>query len=102
MPIVILTGMAEKEDHFFASHCVELGIASCGDTIEEDFDMLEESIEVYLEALVDIGTLEREILECGVTVRENMPCESEEFTVSAVLGKFYRIYVVKIPVSETR
>ena len=102
MPVVILTGMAEKDDHLFASHCVELGIASCGDTVEEAFDMLEEAIEVYLEALVDIGTLDREFQECGVAAREDVPCDNEEFTVSAVPGKFYRSYVVKIPVSETR
>ena len=102
MPAVILTGMAEKEDHLFSSHCVELGIASCGDTLEEAFDMLEEAIEVHLEALVDIGTLDREFLECGVVVRQEVPSEREEFTVSVIPGKFYRTYVVKIPVSETR
>ena len=102
MPVVILTGMAEKEDHLFASHCVELGIASCGDTLEEAFDMLKEATEVYLEDLLDIGTLDREFRQRGVAVREDVPCENEKFTVWAVPGKFYQSYVVKIPVVETR
>ena len=97
MPEVILTGMVEKEDHHFVSHCVGLGIASCGDRVEEAFDMFEDAIEVYLEELVDIGTLDREFRECGVTARENLPSERDEVTLLMVPGRFYQAYVIKIP-----
>ena len=33
--IVTLTGIVEKEDDQYVSYCRELGVASCGDTIDE-------------------------------------------------------------------
>ena len=98
MQVVVLTGTVEKEGNQFVSICPELDIASFSDTVEDAFDMLEEALEVHLEALVDIGTLDLELRECGVTVREDAPCEGEEVTLSVVPGKIYRAYVMKIPV----
>lgn len=56
---VVLTGTVEPEDHLFVSYCPELGVASCGDTAEGALDNLEEAIAVHLEALEEIGELER-------------------------------------------
>ena len=61
---VVLTGTVESEDHLFVSHCPELGVASCGDTVEEALDNLGEALVVHLEALGEIGELER-VLEAG-------------------------------------
>ena len=35
--IVVLTSVVEPEDDMFVSTCIELGTASCGDTIQEAF-----------------------------------------------------------------
>ena len=56
---VVLTGLVEPEDHLFVSHCPELGVASCGETVEEALDNLGEALAVHLEALEEIGELER-------------------------------------------
>lgn len=56
---VVLTGYVEPEDHLFVSHCPELGVASCGETAEEALDNLGEALAVHLEALEEIGELER-------------------------------------------
>ena len=56
---VILTGVIEPEDEGgFTAVCPELGVASCGDTVEEALDMLGEAIDVQLEDLQDLGQLD--------------------------------------------
>ena len=58
--MVRLTGIVEPEDGMFPAHCLELGTVTCGDTVEEAFANLEEAIEVHIDALADIGTLQQE------------------------------------------
>ena len=53
--IVILTSVVEPEDEMFVSTCIELGTSSCGDTIQEAFENLEEAIAVHLNALEELG-----------------------------------------------
>ena len=55
MPRVILTGVAEKDGNQFTALCPELDVASCGDTVEEALDMLDDALQVYLEAVHDVG-----------------------------------------------
>ncbi|HON78049.1 MAG TPA: type II toxin-antitoxin system HicB family antitoxin [Spirochaetota bacterium] len=40
----------EKEDSWYVAHCVELGIASQGKTIEEAKVNIREAIELYIES----------------------------------------------------
>ncbi len=83
---ILLTGMVEREDDQYVSICPELGVASCGDTVEEAFAMLAEAIELQLEGLVEIGTLDQALREHNVRVEyENPPYE----------------YRPRIPVGET-
>lgn len=39
----------EKEDNWYVSHCLELGIASQGKTVEEAIANIKEAVELYLE-----------------------------------------------------
>ena len=57
--IVVLTSVVEPEGEMFVSTCIELGTASCGHTIQEAFDNLEEAISVHLNALEELGETER-------------------------------------------
>lgn len=40
----------EKEEKWYVSHCVELGIASQGNSIEEAKKNIREAIELYIES----------------------------------------------------
>ncbi len=51
----------------YVAHCMELGIASQGDTIEEARAMLQEAVELWLEC-VDDAQLQRRIEEGGHAV----------------------------------
>ena len=44
-----LTAMVWEEDGVYVSRCVELEVASCGDTPKEALAMLREAIDLYLE-----------------------------------------------------
>ncbi|HTE83670.1 MAG TPA: hypothetical protein VK821_02985 [Dehalococcoidia bacterium] len=61
---VLLTFRAYEEDAQWVSECEELGVASCGGTIQEALDSLGEATLLYLETLADEeGELERVFLE---------------------------------------
>ena len=56
---VVLTGTVEAEDGMYVSYCPELGVASCGDTVEEALDNLGDALTVHIGALEEIGELGR-------------------------------------------
>ena len=66
--IVVLTSIVEPEGDMFVSTCVELGTASCGDTIQEAFENLDEAIAVHLDALEEVGETERVFEERGIEI----------------------------------
>ncbi len=70
---ILLTGMVEREDDQYVSICPELGVASCGDTVEEAFAMLAEAIELQLENLTDMDTLNDFLREYNVRVEYEPP-----------------------------
>ena len=42
--------LIEKEDKWYVSHCVELGIASQGKTIDEAKENIREAVKLYIES----------------------------------------------------
>ena len=70
---ILLTLRAVWEDGQYASFCDELGVASCGDTVEEAFAMIREAVDLHLLELADLGQLERELRERNVRVDFDEP-----------------------------
>ncbi len=58
MEMVRLTGVFWPEGDVYVSKCPELGVASCGDTVEEAMANLREAVELYLENARRLGILE--------------------------------------------
>ena len=58
MEMVRLTGVFWPEGDVYVSKCLELGVASCGDTVEEAMANLREAVELYLENARRLGILE--------------------------------------------
>ena len=52
---VVLTGYTEAEDDGFNAYCPELGVATCGDTVAEVLDGLQDALEVYIADGADLG-----------------------------------------------
>jgi len=53
-----LTAVVWKEEGGYVSKCSELGIASCGDTVQEARSNLKEAVELYLENAKALGLMD--------------------------------------------
>jgi len=53
-----LTAVVWKEDGGYVSKCSELGVASCGDTVQEARSNLKEAVELFLENAKAIGLMD--------------------------------------------
>jgi predicted RNase H-like HicB family nuclease len=60
--ILELSIFVRKEGNQYASWCPELDVASCGDTMEEACDNLDDAVDLYLDTLAKEGKF-FEILE---------------------------------------
>lgn len=68
-----LTAVVEREDDLFVSHCLELGIASQGKTIELAISNLKEATGLYIkhaepEELAHLNNKERESILATISV----------------------------------
>jgi predicted RNase H-like HicB family nuclease len=95
---VLLTFRGHEEDGQYVSACEELGVASCGDTIEAAFDALEEAVALYLDVLEEDGERERVFAERGITIRPGEPPPpGEAEPVSVRLREYVSRRLVSVP-----
>jgi predicted RNase H-like HicB family nuclease len=52
------TAVVWKEEEGYVSKCSELGVASCGETVEGAVSNLKEAVELYLENAKELGIIE--------------------------------------------
>ena len=98
---ILLTEVVEKEGDQFVAHCLELDTATCGDTIEEAFSNLRDAIVVHLNALEEVGTIERVFNERNIIVHPvASPVEQWPWPipVSEAVNKIVRPVKQHIPV----
>lgn len=63
---VILTYKVWAEKGQFVSECQELGVASCGDTIDEAFRNIQDAVTLYLNSIEEQGDRPRIFKERGI------------------------------------
>ena len=63
-----LTAVIWREGEDFVSRCPELGVSSCGETLEEATAMLKEAVDLFLENARELDMLDAAI--GGLTVDE--------------------------------
>ena len=93
---IVLTGIVEEEDGQFVSYCRELGTASCGDTISEALENLEDAINVHLRGLEEVGELDRTLRERQIRV-VSQPPGLDGVNVNVVPGQIIKTYISVIP-----
>lgn len=94
---IVLTLGVYEEDGQFVSECVELDIASCGDTLDEAFKNIREAVAIYLDTLEQEGERERVFGERGIGVHPGEPPEDIEVPVSARPHEYVSPELVPIP-----
>lgn len=77
------------EDHLWVGECIELDVASGGETEEEATRRVEEATRLYLDTVSEHGDLERILTEKGVPITdqgEPAPGHLEERTLALPTG----------------
>ena len=69
------TAVVWREGKSYVSKCPELGVASCGDTIEEATNNLKEAVELYIENAKELNLLED--IEDSLTTKEKFTANFE-------------------------
>jgi predicted RNase H-like HicB family nuclease len=58
MKVFEYTGVVWRESDGYVSKCPELGVASCGDNLEEAVSNLKEAVDLYLENAETLGLMD--------------------------------------------
>lgn len=74
---ITLTLSIEEEDGGYVSRCPELGVASCGDTLDEALHNIEEATLLYLDTIEEMGERERIFRERGIHIMPGGPRVAE-------------------------
>ncbi len=93
---VTLTFEVSREGKHFVSRCLELDTASCGDTLDDAFENIEDATFEYLSAIEDLGERTRIFAEKGIEISEHPPAVvSREYELPP--GTFVSSHVTKVP-----
>jgi predicted RNase H-like HicB family nuclease len=78
----------QDDDGLFLGECIELGVSSCGDTLDEAVRATMEATAAYLESLDLAGEREAVFAERGVTLLPTVPDRSTEVHLVAHPGEW--------------
>jgi predicted RNase H-like HicB family nuclease len=99
MGYVVLTLRAYPEGKQWVSECLELGVTSCGHTIEEALENIRDAVAVYLDAIQEQGEIARIFRERGVVVHSGEPPEEIPVWARPKEKDVVSPYVKKVPVA---
>lgn len=95
---ILLTFKVHEEDGHYVSECDEFEVSSCGETIEEAFDALEDAVILYLTTLEEEGERERVFTERKIDVISgDPPHDAPEIEVRARLNEYVSPHPMRIP-----
>lgn len=96
---VTLLGVVEKEDGQFVSYSPQLGVASCGDTLDEALDNLDEALVLYLKDLEETGDLERVFQERGIEIKLGPPPPDDVTNVPVRPKQTVKVFQQQVPLA---
>lgn len=72
---VTFTFRIHREEAQYVARCVELGISSCGDSLDEALENIEEATTLYLNTLEEVGERDRVFSDAGIEILPGEPVE---------------------------
>jgi len=90
---IIVSEQIWKEGNMYTSYCPELDVASCGQTVDEARKNLREALEIFIEEISKLGTLEELLEEAGydLSSKDEVLIKRKELiefeTIEVPLGK---------------
>jgi predicted RNase H-like HicB family nuclease len=94
---ITLTLEAYKEGRAFVSRCIELDVASCGDTSEEALSAAREATTDYLNAIEQLGERKRIFAEAGIVIHKTKPRVSSKAVASTRTNGVAQQLVLPLP-----
>lgn len=92
-----LTYEVTQEGKQFVSRCVELGTASCGDTLDDAFENIADATIEYLNAIEELGERSRVFIEKGIEITDHPPASVlRDYDLAP--GTFVSSQVTTVPV----
>ncbi len=82
MKLLLNAVFKEELEGGYSALCVELGVASQGETIEEARENLKEAVDLYLESAEQLGTLATVLEEAGIDTKKKDDILSAKFLTS--------------------
>lgn len=82
MKLLLNAVFKEELEGGYSALCVELGVASQGETIEEARENLKEAVDLYLESAEQLGTLAAVLEEAGIDTKKKDDILSAKFLTS--------------------
>ena len=81
-----------KEGQKVIAHCPLLDLSTCGDDLDQAQERFGEALQIFLEELVSMGTLEEVLSECGFRHKRN------RWSPPLMLGQLQKDFNVSCPV----
>jgi predicted RNase H-like HicB family nuclease len=63
----------DEETRQYTGTCIELGVGTCGDTIDETFDQITDAVDLYLNSIEEEGERPRVFAERGIQILYGEP-----------------------------
>lgn len=82
MKLLLNAVFKEEIEGGYSALCVEIGVASQGETVEEARENLKEAVELYLETAEELGTLDSVLEEAGIDTKKKDNILSAKFLTS--------------------
>lgn len=96
-----VTLVTSKEEGGYVSTCLELGIASQGETVDEAFDNIRDATLVYLNTIERLGERQRVFRERGIKIRRHKPTGPKKLFLQP--SQFASLFVTPIkPLPRSR
>ena len=93
-----LTVRIFAEDGEWLAECVELGVSSCGETVEAAALAVVEAIGLYLQTVEESGLLPQTLRDAGLEIRRGTPPAMRPIDVPTERRAFVQSHEVRIPV----
>jgi predicted RNase H-like HicB family nuclease len=84
---LLLTVRVRFEDGYWVGDCIELGVPSFGETLEQAINAVEDATLVYLNTIEAHGDRERIFKERGLEIRPGQPEGFEDIEIRAHAGE---------------
>jgi predicted RNase H-like HicB family nuclease len=94
---VVLTVEIHQEDGYFVAKCLELGVPSFGDSLDEALHNVMDATTLYLNTLEEDGDRERILGERGIKIIPGLAGPADEVGIKVRPGKIVSPMTLPVP-----